>query len=240
MANVIDGSVTLRQCLFNTQRVFGTRYFYKERDVLKRIIIRKVTHLSHDRPGEPIIKYEISTRSYPQYDPYIRGKTGVKQRKYHHDYETVLEMDELSIDTLYWKARVGTGKLIRKAPKNEVETISRETRHKWALEKEAKLKKAKTPEEKEKIRQFYRDKAEKHKKGAKYKCQGDYVAKALGVNLDFAYRDAYAFKFHGHLYGKWEFPLTRPSKLNPYAIMFCPKHLLRIIETLLARGILKG
>jgi hypothetical protein len=239
MANVIEVTYTLRQVLLNTYQFFKSRYIYRERDVLKSIHIRKRTYLHPDRPGEPSIKWEISTRSYPQYKPYTNRKYGIKQKTTHHDYDIVLEIDEMSLDTTSWKCRIGSGKKIVKAPEKMVKSISQVTRRKWAKSRDDKLKKALTKEEKQKINDEYKKKIEDHRNKAPYLDQGDYVAQELGVNLDFAYRDAFAFRYYGHLYGKWGVALDRPSKLNPKNIIFAPKHLLRVIEVLMQRGILK-
>jgi hypothetical protein len=239
MPDKIEGTYTLRRVLLNTYEKFGTRFDYMQRDVLKRIYITRVTELFADRPGAPTVKYEISTRSYPQYKPYI-SKVGKKQRTVHHDYDTILEMDEMDLDTVHWKARVGTGKKIKKAPEKLVKSIRHTTMMKWKKERDARVKRAKTDKAKEKAKDWLKMKILEHRQSAPYLTEGDYVAQELGINLDFAYRDAAAFKFHGHLFGRWEYPLDRPSKLNPTNIMFLPKHLIRIVKTLMERGILKG
>lgn len=238
--NEIKGTYSLRQVLLFTHQAFGTRFFYEKRDVLKRIYVRKVIELFPDREGAPDIRYEITTRSYPQYKPYINKMRGKVQRSVHHDYDITLEMDELSMDTPFWKARVGTGKLIRKAPKSLVKTIDRVTRSRWMKERDIKLKNAKDAKEKKTIEEAYKKKISDHIKKAPYLNDGDYNAQVNGINLDFAYRDAYAFKSHGHLYGKWQYKLDRPSKINPKNIMFLPKHLIRVLEVLLQKGIIEN
>jgi hypothetical protein len=239
MANVIEGTYTLKELLQITRSKFRTRFKYEKRDVLRRVTIQKITELNPDRPLEPTIKFLIDTRSYPQYPPYIKGKRGIKQRKVFHDYDTILEMDEMSLDSKNWKCRVGTGKKIKKAPPTRVKSISRETRKKWETARDRELSKTKDKDKIAQIKKAYSDKVKAHVKSAKFMNDGDWVAQTLGVNLDFAYRDAFAFKIHGHLFGKWEFPLTRPSKLNMTATPFLPKHLIRILEFLMAKGVMK-
>lgn len=229
MATVINGDYTILEVLKFTQAKFETRFAYRERDVNKSITIKKVVELSKDRKNQPTIKYEITTRSYPQYKPYNtwtgkKQSKAYKQRKYAHDYETILVMDRLSINTKTWAFRLGSMKKVVDAPQSQIKQIRRSTLEKWkrVYKDKTKLKK----------------KIETHKRIAPYLSDGDWQARVQGINLDFVYRDAFALQFHGHLYGRSYYPLTRPSKLNPQAIPFFPKHTLRIIEILLQKGIL--
>jgi hypothetical protein len=229
MATVINGDYTILEVIQFTQKMFPTRYEYRDRDVNKNIQIKKVVELKADRKNQPTIKYEISTRSYPQYKPYNNwtGKKqneSYKQRKYKHNYESILTMDRLSLNTKAWSFRLGSMKIIKPAPQHAIKQLRRETLAKWKrIYKDPKVLKKKITA---------------HKKIAPYLTDGDWQAQVQGINLDFVYRDAFALQFHKHLYGRSYYQLTRPSKLNPRAIPFFPKHTLRIIEILMQQGIL--
>lgn len=236
--NETKGDYSLQEVINFTYQHFKTRFDYKDRDVLKRIYIYKTVELSPDREGSPIVHYEINSRSYPQYSPYNKEHSGAKQRKYYHDYDTFLTMDELSLSTKNWKMRVGSGKKVKDAPKSKIKTIDKATKITWKKEQAKLLKNARTPAQKEKAKNYYSDKVKKHIASAPYLNQGDWAANVLGVNLDWIYRDAFAFFIHGHFFGKSEYALTRPSKLNPNAIPFLTKHSLRVLEKMLESGIL--
>lgn len=217
MANIIDGTYTIREVLQFTKQYVPNRFEYRKRDVLKRITIQKVIELSPDRPSEPSIRYTITSFSFPQYKPYInvKGKQAKKQRSIRHQYDTILTMDRLSIDTKAWKIRTGTTKKwIAKPPQKYVKQIYRETRKLW---------------DKKRI--------ERHKKKAPYLDPGDYNSQERGIMADWIFRQAYAFHKAGHFYGNPQMG-KRPSSLNRKAVLFFNKHQINIIETLMVRGIL--
>ena len=83
MSNTIDGNISLRQLIQNTYRTkFRSRFKYKTRDVLKKVIIIKQTTLHPDRPNSPTITYVFRSFSYPQYGNYIKDKTGNKHSRH--------------------------------------------------------------------------------------------------------------------------------------------------------------
>lgn len=218
MAQKLQGTVTLRQALQNTRAYVPNRFDYRDRDVIKRITIQKVTQLSPDRPDQPIVRYEIRTYSYPQYKPYInvKGKKARKQRTIRHEYDTVLTMDRLSIDTKGWKMRVGSGKdWEEKPPQKHIKQIYKENRKRWNKRRK-----------------------EQHKKKAPYLDVGDYNSRVKGLNGDFVFRLAYTYWKAGHYWGNPR-KGKKPSSLNPGNIVFLPKHAIHFIEMLMIRGILK-
>ena len=244
MANEIYGTYTIKQVLLATYQFFHNRFTYEKRDVIKRVTIRKITNLHPTRALEPSIRYQIETKSYPQYPPYFTGKDSrgriiTKQRKIHHEYDCFLEIDKLSLNTTHWKMRIGSNKKIRKAPPSEIKTIPKKVKEKWKQEQNRLVLKARTETQKAKAKRYYIDKVNTHQRRAKYLNEGDWIAKTLGINLDFAYRCAFAYKYYGHLYDRWYYILYRPSKLNQRNIMFFPKHALRLVEFLMNNGILK-
>lgn len=229
MGNVIQGTYTIKEVLLlQNQSDFKTRFDYKKRDKVKMIRVRSIKYFDKDRIGAPSIMYEIITNSTPQYYPYIKSNATRhtrSQTKIKHDYECILQMSELSINTKFWRFRVGKLKKIVPAPQDKIKTIRRETMSKWKKLYPDKIKLNKI--------------IEQHKKKALYISDGDYQAREKGINLDFIYRCMYAAKVHGHLYQRGGFIENRPSTLNPNNILFFPKHMISLIEELMKRGILK-
>ena len=138
MPNIIDGTFTLQQMLENTYTSkFKTRFEYKTRDVLKKVVLIKETTLHPDRSNSPTITYVFRSFSYPQYGNYIKSKTGNKQRKYKHQYDQVLsivadENGQFSMESRNWKYRLGSQKKWQtNVPQNKVKTIYRKTLSKW-------------------------------------------------------------------------------------------------------------
>jgi hypothetical protein len=219
MANVIQGTYTIRQVLNFTRQYVPNRFSYRSRDVIKRITVQRVTNLSPDRPGEPSVKYRIITYSYPQYGNYLKqkGPKAKQQRTIRHQYDTVFEVDRLSVDTVHWRMRVGTGRdWVEKPPQKAIKQIYPENRKRW---------------DKKRIT--------RHRKTAKYLDVGDYNARVKGINADFCFRCAYAYWRAGHLYGDPRKARQPSNVTNPKYIMFFTKHAIHIIETLLANGVLK-
>ena len=239
MATTIQGTFTLRQCLELTKqsKEYRSRFEYKKRDRIKVIKIKKIQYFDRDRIGAPSVLYEIITQSTPQYKPYIgkdkRGRLRKSQRSIKHDYDCILQVDKLSIDTVHWRGRVGFLRKIKPAPQIQVATIHKATRAKWV---KLSTKQGKTLKEQ---KEWLNKKINAHKKKARYLSDGDYQAQKMGINLDFIYRAMFAWKKHGHLYQKGGYIESRPSKLNPQNIPFLPKHMILLVEELLKQGILK-
>jgi len=217
MANVIEGRYSLLDAIRMTYQYFENRFDYRDRDVIKRIVIKEIKTLHPDRPKEPTVRYKIETRSYPQYAPYLK-KGQRLQRKVHHEYDTIIEMDKLSLQTKNWKARLGSGKKWDNHPPQSIlHSIYKENLATW---------------DKNRIKEH---RAKKHP----YLSVGDYNAKVLGINGDFIFKFAYTYHLFGHFYGRsyygWE-----PARItNPNNLLGLPKHLLRILELLMSKGILK-
>jgi hypothetical protein len=107
------GGWTLRRLLTNTyaHQETRTRYDYKTRDMVKVIRIEKTDVYDGKNPGQARTKYTIRTQSTPQYYPYYtkkdaRGRYRKKQIKFRHEYQVIIQLDKLSIDTPF-RGRVG-------------------------------------------------------------------------------------------------------------------------------------
>lgn len=112
MPSPLSGDYTLKQLIQNTYHHKPSRIETMERDVLKSIIIEKVTVYDGKAPGKARTTYRIRSRSYPQYWPYYtkkdrRGRQRRYQRAYRHQYEIILQVDRLSINVPF-KARTGS------------------------------------------------------------------------------------------------------------------------------------
>lgn len=243
MANIINGKFTLKECLQLTyeSKQFNNRFDFKDRDTLKSIIIKKVNNLKFDRPKEPTVTYIIESSSYPTYRPYYtvrdkRGKLRKYQRTTKHTYEVVLNMDRLTLNTKCWRARVGSNAVWEKnPPKHLIKSISSEERKKIYSRVESNNK-GKT---KKYIQEKYMEEISKRQKSGLYLDTGDYNASVKKINGDFYWRLMYTYQVNGHLYGINSTNGLPSYKSNPNQICFVPKHLIRVIEILLKRGILK-
>lgn len=233
------GTYTINQVLQNTFQHKKNRFDYRDRDVLKRITMRKVTTLNPDRPGRPSVRYEATTYSYPQYAPYYtgtdkRGRTIKYQRSVKHEYDITFTIDRLSLNTRNWKMVVGSvAKWRTSFPQSQLKVVSRKTRAQWK-KKLARKYKGKELQEK------YREKIERHKKKAPYLDIGDANSQIYGINADFIFTCSYVWNENGHHYGRNYYGWVPPVQKNPKKIMFFPKHALRFIEILMNKGILKN
>lgn len=105
--------ITLRKLINNTYIYMKNRFDYSERDVLRRIVIRKVSVYDGKNPGEARTRYDIQSFSYPQYPPYYMsnktkwGHPRTKQRTYKHQYDIIIQMEKLSLDCDAIKLRTG-------------------------------------------------------------------------------------------------------------------------------------
>ncbi len=217
MPNIIEGKYSLEDALRITYQYFNNRLDYRDRDVLKSIIIKQIKTLHPDRPKEPTVRYVIETRSFPQYAPYLK-KGQRMQRRIRHEYEIILEMDKLNLKTKNWKARIGSGKKwTEKPPQSQIHSIYRENLKTWSKER-VKQHRAKTG--------LYLD-------------VGDWNSRVSGLNGDFIFRCSYVYHKYGHHYGRNYYGFVPAQEMNPDNILFFPKHLLRVIEILMNQGILK-
>ena len=221
MANIIEGDFTIREVLNFTHQKFRSRFLYEKRDVLHRITIKRVRTLSPDRPGEPVVTYEVVSKSYPQYKPYFtkkdkRGRVRRFQRSVSHEYETIFQLDQLSIDTPHWRTRTGSGKKWEThPPQQQIKSIYRENAKKLTDDQKAGIKKT-----------------------AKYLNVGDWNARVRGIMADFRFRQSYALQVHGHLFGRDEARYWPAPKTNPQSIPFFNKHQIRVLRVLMQNGIL--
>lgn len=221
-----------------TRKNFPTRFEYRDRDVLRRVTIKQRKEINANHPERPQYYYKIVTYSYPQYGNYLRmtGRRG-RQRQYQrtvrHQYDNILELDRLSLNTYNWKYRLGSQKKpIKKPPQKHIKQLYKETRDNY---KKKANRRGNTQQEK---RRIYKELVERHKRNAKYLDAGDYNSQILGINQDFYYRAQWAFYVHGHLYGLMV--VKKPSnQTNPKALPFFPKHAIHLIEELMQKGILK-
>lgn len=231
-----NGTYSLKQILHFTQQgslpnpgsgrpiALSNRFEYRKRDVVKRIIVKEVREVNrHDIPGEPRvrIKYMIQSKSWPQYYPYYtkkdsRGRERRYQRTTSHSYDLTLELPCLSINTVLWKGRVGSGKKWNtKPPQQHIKTIYPNNKRRWTSNRIA-----------------------SHKRKAKYLDAGDYNSQALGLNGDFIFRCSFAWWMHGHLFGRNYYGNIPASITNPKNVVFAPKHFLNMVDFLLQKGLL--
>ncbi|KKL48202.1 hypothetical protein LCGC14_2327860 [marine sediment metagenome] len=229
MPDAIAGTFTMRQVLFFTQQYVKNRFDNYKRDVTKRIVIKRIQKYKADRPGGPTILFQVESKSYPQYNPYFtrkdkRGRLRSYQRTTPHYYDCILQFDRLSIDTVHWRGRVGSGKVwIAHPSQQKIKQIYKETRADW--------KKRYSPER-------VREEIKKQKDRAKYLDIGDYNSQVNGINGDFIFRCSFAWWSHGHQYGRSYYGNV-PSSLNPKNVIFLPKHMINFITVLLQQGVLK-
>jgi len=241
VGNVIEGTFTIKQVMLFTRQYFRNRFAYEKRDVLRKVFIKKRVDLKTTREGEPTVKFQITTYSYPQYKPYVlqKGEKSKKQRKIRHEYDTILELDRLSINTKNWKARLGSQakwvtsvnpKLIGKLSERDKARMERKIE--TDLKRKGKATKTNIKKELSKQIKDFRNKR-------RYLNIGDYNAQVKGLNGDFLFRCEYVYRMYGHLYGI-DNAKRPPVKTNPKSIIFFPKHLIRLMEYLLLRGKLKN
>ena len=242
MANIINGNFSLKDVLQLTfQSEFKNRYEYKERDVLKSISIQSIKTLKPDRPNEPTVTYRIISSSYPQYYPYFtktdsRGRHHTYQRKFKHEYEVVLSMDRLSINTKAWKIRLGSlAKWEENPPANMLKSVSLADRDSIKKNLERKYK----DKTKSFINEEYKKEIEKRKNQGKYLNVGDYNIEVKKINPDFYFRCMVVYDRNNHLYNKDTTNHALPVVTNPSNIMFFPKHVINLLDVLMKKGILK-
>lgn len=217
-----EGDYTVKEVFQNTFHYMKNRFTYAKRDkIYNRVSIKRVKIFDKDRKDMPLVKYEVTTKSTPQYKPYTKGirKPAIVNRKIHHHYDVVFETDKLSLNTRRWSVALGSGKKWRKPPQSQIKSIYQETRKSWT-----------------------KDQIDRHKKKKNlYLDVGDYNAQVNGINGDWLFRCANLYKRRGHLYGRLynEANSKAAKKTNPQDIMFFPKHLIVFFELLMKRGILK-
>lgn len=238
------GTYTLSELLQITYQYYRNRFTFRDRDVVKRIIIKQIRVIDlHDRPSdEPRVrnKYEIISKSYPQYRSYYtrrdrRGRERRFQRTIAHFYDIILEVDRLSINTKNWRGRVGSGKKWNShPPQNQIKSLYQTTRNRFRQRANAR---GNTNQER---REIYRKLVEKHKHGAKFLDVGDFNSRTKGINGDFCFRAAWSWYVNKHLFGRQYFGNVPSRITNPQAVCFAPKHFLNTIEVLMNAGVLKN
>ena len=249
MSNKITGTFSISQIMDKTYySKYNTRFEYRKRDVIKKVLVIKQTTLHPDRPTEPTITYIFKTYSYPQYYPYTRYTKYSKQRKFRHEYDNILsiEADEngkFSKDSVNWKYRLGSQKKWNnKPPQSQIKQIYRETMKKWTYDYNiacnkikarninSTLKKTLLQKEKDNLKK----KIKVHRYQAKYLDVGDFNSRVLGLNGDFVRRVAPVYQHYGHLYGRNVENVIDADYEHPFA----PKHFINLVDTLVKLGIL--
>lgn len=231
------GKYSLRQVLnYTMQSRFKTRFRNMNRDNLKNVVMKKIKSFNiNDLKQNPIIKYQFTTFSYPQYGKflYIKGKKSKSQRKIKHFYDTIFELDELSLSTKNWKTYVGSHRDIPKSvPQNVLKSTNHQTLEKFkkqALKKFDKIKDQKN---------YIKEQRDKKNKYGVYLDQGDLISRKYGINCDWRYRQEYVYFKNNHGYGR-NAAKSPPNETNKNHTMFFNKHQLSILEFLLKKGILK-
>ena len=177
---------------------FKNRFEYRERDVLKKVVVIKQTVLHPDRPNEPTLTLVCKSFSYPNYSPYNNHvKNGGKQRKTKHQYDQTLSIEtdsngQFSMESTNWKYRLGSQKKWQdNVPQNKVKTIYRKTLSKWKKDYEKdveNIKKKYTGEIKKKklieAKKKYDKRKTDHRKSAPYLDKGDFNSRVNGINGD--------------------------------------------------------
>jgi hypothetical protein len=126
-------------------------------------------------------------------------------------------MDKLSLQTKNWKARLGSGKRWNPAPpQSQIHSIYRENLSHWSAER----------------------KRQHRAKQGLYLDIGDWNSRVNGLNGDWIFRCSYVYHKFGHHYGRNYFGFIPAHQTNPDNILFLPKHLLRVVEVLMNKGIL--
>lgn len=233
------GSYTIQQVLNLTHKYFATRFDYKMRDVLRRVVIKKRKEINVKDPSRPQYYFQIETFSYPQYGEYLSmtgsGRTRQYQRTIRHEYESVLTLQELSMQTKVWKYRIGSQKKwVSNPPAKQIKQVSRKLQNQYRQKATRIAGRNGTASD---VNREYKKLIARHKRNAKYLSVGDWNAQVNGTYADFIFRDAWALKVHGHLYGQMH-PMRAAPSTNPQNIPFFPKHGIALIEYLLHRGVL--
>ena len=113
MPSPLSGKWTIRMLVQNTYKNMRSRIEYMNRDVIKKIRVKKISVYDGKAPGKARTKYIIESTSYPQYSPYFKKSSGRKfQRTYKHQYDVTIQLDRLSIDVPV-KIRTGAVRMWR-------------------------------------------------------------------------------------------------------------------------------
>jgi 1,2-phenylacetyl-CoA epoxidase catalytic subunit len=151
-------------------------------------------------------------------------------------------MGQLSLQSYDWKYRLGTQKKWKdKPPQAQIKSLYPETEEKWKKDRDKKIdlieRRNIKREEKTKLikkeKEAYKKRVEQHKKSAKYLDIGDYNSQVNGINGDWKFRCENVFAHYGHLYGR-----NTGEGTGDIARPFCPKHMLRLLNFLIMKGIL--
>ena len=189
---------SLKRLLMNTyaHSEIRNRFDNMKRDVLRGIRVEKRTVHDGISPSKTWTVYRIISFSYPQYSPYTSSTnrlTGSKQRRYKHQYEVVLSLQTLSMNS---PVRLRTG-----------------ANRKWDFSPAGRSRKLPNGIVRE----------------------GTNVRN--GINGDFFMRLEFLYAQAGILFGRC-YANGPPIHTNPHRILFLDKHALRVVRTLMERGIL--
>jgi hypothetical protein len=237
------GTYTLKELLQITHKYYQNRYDYKRRDVVKRVTVKQIRTVDiHDQPNEPRIrtKYEIISKSYPQYRPYFTGvdRRGIQrryQRSIAHYYDIIIEIDRLSINTKNWRGRVGSGKRWEpRPPQKQIKSLYSETRERFRRRAN---KRNYTNAQRQAA---YKKLVEIHRRGAKFLDVGDWNSRVKGLNGDFIFRCDFAWWSADHRFGRNYYGNVPAKQMNRTNIVFAPKHFLNVVEVLMNAGVLKN
>ena len=224
---ISNAKYTLRQIWLYTYENYRNRFEYRDRDVLKSIVINDIKSYKKDRLDSPTKKFEVRTSSYPKYKPYseIKGKDSKKQRKVKHNYDLVFQFDRLDWNSPF-RWRVGSQ---RKYPEDKSINYNNIKQLNNPIKEKLEKKYGKGTKE-------YKKAVERHKRTAKYLDKGDYISQEYGIMADWYFRIQGLAYRSGNLYGlAW---ITEPSDLR-YKVPFFDKHSLRVVQYLLTKGIVK-
>lgn len=105
MATSLKGKWSIKTLMQITNEVASSRFFTKERDVIRSAIqIKKFKVFDGKNPKKAKIHFQIYSASFPQYYPYYtkydsRGRERSYQRTYRHEYLVQISLERLSINT---------------------------------------------------------------------------------------------------------------------------------------------
>lgn len=229
-----QGTFTIKEVFILTHQHYRGRMDNRQQDIprIHKIEMYKVyehgkvpmdpSSVTHET--EPGVKYEFIAylRSTPV-KKQINGNTRLLGRQIVDSYKITFETDQLNINTRRWKIRLGTNKIWRKPPKNQVLSIDHKTRANLGKDGVDALHDS------------------KHSRGKMLENKDDWNSMIQGINADFYFRCMYTFYVYGHLYGSLPQVLMplKPHDMNEKLIMFFPKHIINFFELLLRNGILQ-
>lgn len=197
---------------------------YAVRDNIEVVVVKQIKQLkvsTKDKEiGKPSKRFIISSKSNPQYMPYLKTISGLKnhkkmkQTRYEHFYDITLELEDSMTINSNFKIRVGSLKKWNPdPPQEEIRTIYKRNLKDWTKEE-----------------------IEKHKKKRRlYLDVGDWNSRKNGINGDFYFRLMPIYYANNMLIGRcWE-----TKELEGIPMPFFDKHTYNFVKRLIKSRIIK-